>query len=87
MLTVSLTLKDLISGYISEFQDLILKSDQLSHLDWKLLHIIQDFLKPFKSVTLSLKKDYASLNSVLQTIDILNLHFKETYVSLYDSFS
>ena len=80
MLDITLTLQEQVSWYISNNLNTINKGDQLSVQDWAQLYIIYKFLAAFKSATLKLKGEDATLKKVLITIDVLNLHFKETLV-------
>ena len=84
MLLILLELKGMVEKYCKDYES-ELEEDLLSHVDWKKLCTIKDFLAPFSQATLFTKGDSVSINRTLFTIDILIKHIQETTVSLLPS--
>ena len=80
MLDVAIKLQETVGWYITENLDSIDRADVLSPQDWSQLRTIHKFLGAFKSATLKLQGNHATLDKVLNVLDILNLHVKKTLV-------
>ena len=59
-----------------------LEEEYLSPKDWDQLRIITTFLQPFHRATLETQGDYATIDRVLFTMDILVQHFEKALVSI-----
>jgi hypothetical protein len=53
-----------------------LKDNELTSEDWRRLCTIEEFLEPFHNTTLYAEGDYATIDRVLFTINILIKHFQ-----------
>ena len=73
MLVVLLNLRLAVEKYCQDHED-ELEEDILSHLDWKKLCTIKEFLSFFSRATLFTEGDSTSINSVLFIIDVLIKH-------------
>jgi len=63
-----------------------LQTEYLYPKDWKFLHTTKAFLQPFYRATLETQGDYATIDRVLFTMDILVKHFEKALVSRIPSF-
>ena len=74
MLIIALELRPAIKKYCQN-HELELEDNELTPEDQRRLRTIKDFLEPFQLATLYTKGDYAVINRVLFTIDVLVKHF------------
>ena len=80
MLDIAIQLQEPLSWYITEHLDSIDKADVLLPQDWSQLRTIHKFLGAFKSATLKLEGSHATLDKVLNVLDVLRRHIKNTLV-------
>jgi hypothetical protein len=86
MLVVLLNLRSTVKKYCQDYKD-ELEEDILSHLDWKKLCTIKEFLSPFSQATLFTKGDSTSIDLVLFIMDVLIKHIQNNTISPPLSFS
>ncbi|EGU73046.1 hypothetical protein FOXB_16444, partial [Fusarium oxysporum f. sp. conglutinans Fo5176] len=53
-----------------------LEGDILTHDDWQVLKLTHEFLQPFHQATLEQQMEWASIDQVLENMDILFLQFE-----------
>jgi hypothetical protein len=58
-----------------------LEGDILTHDDWQLLKMTHEFLQPFHQATLEQQMEWASIDQVLENMDILFMQFENAKVS------
>jgi hypothetical protein len=80
MLVVLLNLRLAVEKYCQDYEN-ELEEDILSHLDWKKLRTIKEFLSPFSRATLFTEGDSTSIDSVLFMMDVLIKHIQNNIVS------
>lgn len=57
-----------------------LEGDILTHDDWQILKMTHEFLQPFYQATLEQQMDWASIDQVLENMDILFMQFEDAKV-------
>ncbi|OAQ57629.1 transposase-like protein [Purpureocillium lilacinum] len=62
-----------------------LKDDILTHDDWQLLKMTHEFLQPFHQATLEQQMEWASIDQVLENMDILFMQFENAKQVKYAS--
>lgn len=62
-----------------------LEGDILTHDDWQLLKMTHEFLQPFHQATLEQQMEWASIDQVLENMDILFMQFENAKVSVAGS--
>ena len=58
-----------------------LEDDILTHDDWQVLKMTHEFLQPFHQATLEQQMEWASIDQVLENMDILFKQFEDAKVS------
>lgn len=58
-----------------------LEDDVLTHDDWQVLKTTHEFLQPFYQATLEQQMECASVDQVLENMDILFMQFENARVS------
>jgi len=66
----------LLVQFHKEFED-----DILTHDDWQVLKMTHEFLQPFYQATLEQQMEWASIDQVLENMDILFKQFEDAKVS------
>lgn len=58
-----------------------LEDDILTHDDWQVLKMTHEFLQPFHQATMEQQMSWASIDQVLENMDILFVQFEDAKVS------
>lgn len=69
-----------LSIFLNEYHN-ELKDDILTHEDWQVLKMTHEFLQPFYQATLEQQMEWASIDQVLENMDILFMQFENAKVS------
>jgi hypothetical protein len=80
MLVIALELRPAVEKYFQNHK-LDLEDDELSNADWRRLCTIMEFLEPFSQATLYTEGDFAAIDRVLFSMDVLITHFQRSLVS------
>ncbi|KAJ6436050.1 hypothetical protein O9K51_11425 [Purpureocillium lavendulum] len=62
-----------------------LEADILTHDDWQVLKMTHEFLQPFHQATLEQQMEWASIDQVLENMDILFMQFEDAKVKYADN--
>ena len=57
-----------------------LEDDTLTHDDWQVLKMTHEFLQPFRQATMEQQMAWASIDQVLENMDILFVQFEDAKV-------
>jgi hypothetical protein len=80
MLVIALELRLAVEQYFQNHES-DLEDNKLSHVDWRRLRTIKEFLEPFSQATLYTKGDSTAIDQVLFSIDVLITHFQRSFIS------
>jgi len=80
LLKVAIEKKSAVDTYTKRWIE-SLREDFLTPEDWKSLYETAAFLKPFYHTTKETEGDYAAIDQVLWTMDILVKHYDRSLVS------
>ncbi|KAG7414906.1 putative AC9 transposase [Fusarium oxysporum f. sp. raphani] len=69
-----------LSIFLNQYHE-ELEDDILTHDDWQVLKMTHEFLQPFYQATLEQQMEWASIDQVLENMDILFLQFENAKVS------
>ncbi|KAJ6436407.1 putative AC transposase [Purpureocillium lavendulum] len=62
-----------------------LEADIITHDDWQVLKMTHEFLQPFHQATLEQQMEWASIDQVLENMDILFMQFEDAKVKYADN--
>ncbi|KAG7403964.1 hypothetical protein Forpi1262_v018645 [Fusarium oxysporum f. sp. raphani] len=68
-----------LSIFLNQYHE-ELEDDILTHDDWQVLKMTHEFLQPFYQATLEQQMEWASIDQVLENMDILFLQFENAKV-------
>jgi hypothetical protein len=80
LLDAAINQEGAISIFLNQYHE-ELEADILTHDDWQVLKMTHEFLQPFYQATLEQQMEWASIDQVLENMDILFMQFENAKVS------
>ncbi|EXU94974.1 hypothetical protein X797_011953, partial [Metarhizium robertsii] len=84
LLDAAISQEGLLSIFLNQYHN-ELDGDILTHDDWLILKMTHEFLQPFYQATLEQQMEWASIDQVLENMDILFKQFEDAKVKYVDN--